>query len=106
VLERLTIAEHTRLVDAIEARDADAVEAAMRAHLLRSDARYRRLQGGREDVSARARGRAPPRAMRSSRQAVTGAAHFSRRRAIDRRTLWFRVAPGLPRLRSWPTSTP
>jgi hypothetical protein len=60
VLERLTIAEHTRLVDAIEARDADAVEAAMRAHLPRSDARYWRLQGGREDVSARARGRAPP----------------------------------------------
>ena len=60
MLERLTIAEHTRLVDAIEARDADAAEAAMRAHLPRSDARYWRLQGGREDVSARARGRAPP----------------------------------------------
>ncbi|RPH46595.1 MAG: transcriptional regulator NanR [Burkholderiales bacterium] len=42
--ELLTIAEHTRLVDAIEARDADAAEAAMRAHLLRSDALYRRLQ--------------------------------------------------------------
>jgi GntR family transcriptional regulator, sialic acid-inducible nan operon repressor len=42
--ELLTIAEHTRLVDAIEARDPDAAEAAMRAHLLRSDALYRRLQ--------------------------------------------------------------
>jgi DNA-binding FadR family transcriptional regulator len=39
--EMLTLAEHTRLVDAIEARDADAAEAAMRAHLTRADARYR-----------------------------------------------------------------
>lgn len=41
--EMLTLAEHTRLVDAIEAHDADAAEAVMRAHLTRSDAMYRRL---------------------------------------------------------------
>ncbi len=38
--EALTLEEHRRLVDAIEAGDADAAEAAMRAHLTRSDARY------------------------------------------------------------------
>ena len=38
--EALTLAEHGRLVDAIEAGDALAAEAAMRAHLTRSDARY------------------------------------------------------------------
>jgi len=42
--EMLTIAEHTRLVDAIEAHDADAAEAMMRAHLTRSDAMYRQLR--------------------------------------------------------------
>jgi DNA-binding FadR family transcriptional regulator len=42
--ELLTLEEHTRLVDAIEARDPDAAEAEMRAHLNRSDALYRRLQ--------------------------------------------------------------
>jgi DNA-binding FadR family transcriptional regulator len=38
--EALTLEEHGRLVAAIEAGDADAAEAAMRAHLTRSDARY------------------------------------------------------------------
>jgi DNA-binding FadR family transcriptional regulator len=42
--ERLTLEEHTRLVDAIEAHDPDAAETAMRAHLSRSNALYRRLQ--------------------------------------------------------------
>jgi DNA-binding FadR family transcriptional regulator len=70
--ERLTIAEHTRLVDAIEARDADAAEAAMRAHLLRSDARYRRLQGGQEG---------PPRAARPGRAAPKRAGSASPRPA-------------------------
>jgi GntR family transcriptional regulator, sialic acid-inducible nan operon repressor len=42
--EMLTLAEHTRLVDAIEAHDADAAEAVMRAHLTRSDATYRSLR--------------------------------------------------------------
>lgn len=46
--ELLTLAEHTRLVDAIEARDADAAEAAMRAHLTRSNDLYRQLQTGAE----------------------------------------------------------
>jgi len=49
--EPLTIAEHTRLVDAIEARDADAAEAAMRAHLLRSDAQYRRPRAEGADAT-------------------------------------------------------
>jgi DNA-binding FadR family transcriptional regulator len=49
--ERLTLAEHTRLVDAIEDHDADEAEAAMRAHLTRSDALYRQLQGDRGDAS-------------------------------------------------------
>ncbi len=41
--ESLTLEEHARLVDAIEARDPDAAEAAMRAHLSRSNERYRSL---------------------------------------------------------------
>ena len=44
--ESLTLEEHTRLVDAIEARDPDAAEAAMRAHLTRSNERYRSLMRG------------------------------------------------------------
>jgi DNA-binding FadR family transcriptional regulator len=52
--ETLTLEEHGRLVAAIEAGDSDAAEAAMRAHLTRSDARY----GVRPPVSAR---RASPR---------------------------------------------
>jgi DNA-binding FadR family transcriptional regulator len=45
--ERLTLAEHTRIVDAIEDHDADAAQAAMCAHLTRSDALYRQLQDDR-----------------------------------------------------------
>ena len=41
--ESLTLEEHTRLVDAIEARDADAAESAVREHLSRSNERYHRL---------------------------------------------------------------
>lgn len=41
--EQLTLAEHRRIVDAIEAGDGDAAEQAMRAHLLRSNALYRRI---------------------------------------------------------------
>lgn len=44
--ESLTLEEHTRLVDAIEARDPDAAEQAMRAHLSRSNERYRSLMAG------------------------------------------------------------
>lgn len=45
--ETLTLEEHTRLVDAIEAHDAAAAESAVRAHLTRSNELYRRLaQGG------------------------------------------------------------
>jgi len=44
--ESLTLEEHTRLVDAIEAHDASAAEEAVRAHLSRSNERYRRLLEG------------------------------------------------------------
>jgi len=50
--ETLTLDEHTRLVDAIEAHDADAAEAAMRAHLTRSNDLYRRLQREATDGAA------------------------------------------------------
>jgi DNA-binding FadR family transcriptional regulator len=42
----LTLEEHTRLVDAIAANDADAAEEAVRAHLSRSNERYRSLLPG------------------------------------------------------------
>lgn len=42
--EQLTLAEHTRLADAIEAHDADAAAAAVRDHLLRSNDLYRTVQ--------------------------------------------------------------
>ena len=41
--EALTLEEHTRLVDAIAAGKPDAAEAAVRAHLTRSNALYRQL---------------------------------------------------------------
>ena len=41
--ESLTLEEHTRLVDAIEAHRPDAAEQAVRAHLTRSNERYRSL---------------------------------------------------------------
>lgn len=41
--ESLTLEEHGRLVDAIEAHDGDAAEAAVRAHLTRSNELYLRL---------------------------------------------------------------
>lgn len=47
--ESLTLEEHGRLVDAIEAHDGDTAEAAVRAHLTRSNELYHRLaqaQGG------------------------------------------------------------
>lgn len=43
--EQLTVQEHDRIVDAIEARDGDAAEAAMRQHLLRSNDMYRQFAG-------------------------------------------------------------
>jgi DNA-binding FadR family transcriptional regulator len=45
-VESLTLEEHTRLVDAIEVNDADAAEDAVRAHLSRSNERYRSQQPG------------------------------------------------------------
>jgi DNA-binding FadR family transcriptional regulator len=44
--EQLTLSEHTAIVDAIEARDADAADAAMREHLMRSNVMYRTLKEG------------------------------------------------------------
>lgn len=41
--ESLTLEEHGRLVDAIAAHDATGAEAAVRAHLTRSNARYQQL---------------------------------------------------------------
>jgi DNA-binding FadR family transcriptional regulator len=46
--EQLTLAEHTRLVDAIEAHDPDAAAAAVRAHLARSNELYRRIEESRD----------------------------------------------------------
>lgn len=45
--EALTLEEHTRLVDAIAAHRPDAAEAAVRAHLLRSNELYHRLAAAR-----------------------------------------------------------
>lgn len=42
--EQLTLEEHTRLVDAIEAHDPEAAAAAVRAHLARSNELYRRIE--------------------------------------------------------------
>ncbi|HMN81864.1 MAG TPA: transcriptional regulator NanR [Burkholderiaceae bacterium] len=42
--EQLTISEHRAIVDAIEAGDAAGAERAMRAHLLRSNEIYRRIE--------------------------------------------------------------
>ncbi|KQP23624.1 GntR family transcriptional regulator [Pseudorhodoferax sp. Leaf267] len=41
--EQLTLAEHQRIVDAIAAHDGDAADAAMRAHLTRSNVMYQRI---------------------------------------------------------------
>lgn len=46
--ELLTLEEHTRLVDAIEAHDPAAAAAAVRAHLARSNALYRRIEESRD----------------------------------------------------------
>lgn len=45
--EQLTLEEHTRLVDAIEARDPVAAEQAINAHLTRSNELYRRIEAER-----------------------------------------------------------
>jgi GntR family transcriptional regulator, sialic acid-inducible nan operon repressor len=42
--EDLTLAEHERIVDAIAGHDADGAEQAMRDHLLRANALYRRIE--------------------------------------------------------------
>ena len=41
--EALTLAEHDRIVEAIEAHDAQGAENAMREHLTRANALYQRL---------------------------------------------------------------
>lgn len=46
--ELLTLEEHTRLVDAIEAHDPDAAAAAVQAHLARSNELYRRIEESRD----------------------------------------------------------
>lgn len=45
--EAVTLEEHTRLVNAIEARDPDAADAALRDHLKRSKHFYRQLAAGK-----------------------------------------------------------
>ena len=52
--EALTLAEHTRVVDAIAARDPDGAAAAMREHLTRANALYQRLVKPRAAASGRA----------------------------------------------------
>ena len=44
-VEHLTLAEHERIVQAIEQHDADAAEQAMRDHLTRANALYRHVTG-------------------------------------------------------------
>lgn len=46
--EQLTLVEHGLLVDAIEAHDSDAAEAALRAHLTRSNELYTRIEQERK----------------------------------------------------------
>lgn len=46
--EEITLAEHQRIIDAVAANDANAAEQAMREHLLRANANYRRLAPGGE----------------------------------------------------------
>ncbi|MBO9679066.1 MAG: transcriptional regulator NanR [Acidovorax sp.] len=46
--EQLTLVEHGLLVDAIEAHDGDAAEAALRAHLTRSNELYTRIEQERK----------------------------------------------------------
>ena len=46
--EQLTLVEHALLVDAIEAHDGDAAEAALRAHLTRSNELYTRIEQERK----------------------------------------------------------
>ena len=43
--EELTLAEHARLLEAIADHDADAAERAVREHLTRANALYRRVAG-------------------------------------------------------------
>ena len=43
-VEDLTLAEHERIVDAIAGHDADGAERAMRDHLLRANALYKRIE--------------------------------------------------------------
>lgn len=67
---RLAHAEHRLVRDAIAARDADAAEAAMRDHLLKSQLRFQRGFGetaADETPDARAPGVAKPRTSRPSR---------------------------------------
>ena len=42
--EHLTLEEHTRLVDAIEAHDPAAAQSAVHAHVTRSNELYRRIE--------------------------------------------------------------
>ncbi len=50
--ESLTIAEHERIFEALHARDPDAAEAAMRDHLTRANALYRRFEGAASNDKA------------------------------------------------------
>jgi GntR family transcriptional regulator, sialic acid-inducible nan operon repressor len=50
-VEDLTLAEHERIVDAIAGHDADGAEQAMRDHLLRANALYRRIEAPATDTT-------------------------------------------------------
>lgn len=54
--EDLTLAEHERIVDAIAGHDADGAEQAMRDHLLRANALYRRSVTTHANVTSEASG--------------------------------------------------
>jgi GntR family transcriptional regulator, sialic acid-inducible nan operon repressor len=59
--ETLTLAEHDRIVDAIEAHDAKGAEVAMREHLTRANSLYQRLVRGEPGaVKVKAKPRAKP----------------------------------------------
>jgi GntR family transcriptional regulator, sialic acid-inducible nan operon repressor len=52
--EALTLAEHDRIVEAIESHDAQGAERAMREHLMRANDLYQRLVRSEGETQAEA----------------------------------------------------